>query len=84
MTSGLVMQEGVQRGEGYYFHLGSLSDTPTVELGGSAFLEAWFLTCFQVGAWIFGRHKVGPPEGLSDLAARSLWRALVRQRDLRW
>lgn len=72
MTSVQVVQEEVRRGEGHDFRLESLSDIPTVLLGGSAFLEAWFPTCFQVGAWIFGRHKVGSPEGLSDLGASSL------------
>lgn len=66
------MQEEVRRGEGYYFHLESLSDIPTVLLGDSAFLEAWFPKCFQVGVWISRRHKVGSPEALSDLGASSL------------
>lgn len=60
-TSGPVVQEEVRRGEGYYLRLESLPDNPTVELGGSAFLEAWFPACFQVGAWISRRYKVGPP-----------------------
>lgn len=38
-TSGPVMQEEVPKGEGYYLRWGFLLDNPTVELGGSAFLE---------------------------------------------
>lgn len=60
-TLGRVMQEEVRRGEKYYLRSGFLPDNPTVELGGSAFLEVWFRACFQVGAWISRRYKVGPP-----------------------
>ena len=60
-TSGRVMQEKVQREEWYYLRWGFPLDNPTVELGGSAFLEAWFPACFQVGAWISRRNKVGHP-----------------------
>lgn len=60
-TSVRVMQEKVRRGEGYYLRWEFLPDNPTVVLGGSAFLEAWFPACFQEGAWISRRHKVGPP-----------------------
>lgn len=56
-----VMLEEVRRGEKYYLRWGFLPDNPTVELGGSAFLEAWFPVCFQVGAWISRMYKVGPP-----------------------
>lgn len=59
--SGRVMQERVRRGEGYYLRWGFLQDNPTVELGDSAFLEAWFPAYFQVGAWMSRRRKVGPP-----------------------
>lgn len=60
-TLGREMPEEVRRGERYYFCLGFLPDNPTVELRGSAFLEAWFPACFQGGAWIPQRYNVGPP-----------------------
>lgn len=56
-----VLQEEVPRGAKYYLRSGFLPDNPTAELRGSAFLEAWFPACFQVGAWISRRYKVGPP-----------------------
>lgn len=59
-TSGREMPEEVRRGEGYLC-LGSLLDNPTVELRGSAFSEACFPACLQMGAWISRRDKVGPP-----------------------
>lgn len=61
-TSAREMPEEVRREEGY-LRLGSLLDNPTVELRGSAFLEACFLACWQTGAWISRRDKVGPPYG---------------------
>lgn len=60
-TSGLQMQEAVQRGEGYYLRWGFLLDNPTVERGDSAFWEAWLPACFQAEAWISRSYKVGPP-----------------------
>lgn len=60
-TLGPVMLEEVRRGERYYLRWEFLPDNPTVELRGSAFLEACFLGCFQVGALISRRYKVGPP-----------------------
>ena len=60
-TSDQVMLEEVWKGEWCYLRSGFLLDNPNVELGGTAFLEASFPACFQVGAWISRRYKVGPP-----------------------
>lgn len=59
-TSGREMPGEVRREEGY-LRLGSLLDDPTVELRGSAFSEACFLVCWQMGAWVSRGDKLGPP-----------------------
>lgn len=72
MTSGLVMQEEVRKGEGYCFHLGPRSDIPTVELGGSAFFGGLVFHVFpgarvdlrEARGWS-PRRIVGPGRQLS-------------------
>lgn len=59
-TSGRAMPEEVRREEGH-LRSGSPLDNPTAGLRGSASSEACFLACWQTGAWLSRRDKVGPP-----------------------